>query len=91
MMHFSLSCAKGCFGKSLASVCFWPESDRSPAGMHQTSVCSAISRASSTGHHEANRAVFRAQPADDLDPAGIALRGPKKAMDRAVKGLSLHP
>ena len=44
-----------------------------------------------TGHDEANRAVFRAQPADDLDPAGMALHGPKKALDKAVKGLSLHP
>lgn len=44
-----------------------------------------------TGHHEANRVVFRAQPANDLDPAGIALRGPKKAVDKAVKGLPLHP
>lgn len=44
-----------------------------------------------TGHDEANSAVFRAQPADDLDLVGIALRGPKKAVDKAVKGLSLHP
>ncbi len=44
-----------------------------------------------TGHDEANRAVFRAEPADDLDLVGIALRGPKKAVDKAVKGLSLHP
>lgn len=44
-----------------------------------------------TGHDKANRAVFRAQPADDLDLVGIALRGPKKAVDKAVKGLSLHP
>lgn len=44
-----------------------------------------------TGHDEANSAVFRAQPADDLDPAGMALRGPKKPVDKAVKGLSLHP
>lgn len=40
---------------------------------------------------EFNRAVFRAQPADDLGLAGIALRGPKKAVDKAVKGRSLHP
>ena len=44
-----------------------------------------------TGHDEANRAVFRAQPADDLDLVGIALRGPKKAVDKAVKGRSLYP
>ncbi len=39
-----------------------------------------------TGHHEANRAVFRAQPADDLDPAGIALRGPKKGGGQGGQG-----
>lgn len=44
-----------------------------------------------TGHHEANRVVFRTQPANDLDLVGIALRGPKKAVDKAVKGLPLHP
>lgn len=43
-----------------------------------------------TGHDEANSAVFRAQSADDLDLVGIALRGPKKAVDKAVKA-SLHP
>lgn len=30
-----------------------------------------------TGHDEANSAVFRAQPADDLDLVGIALRSEK--------------
>ncbi|WP_429302991.1 DUF2000 family protein [Paraburkholderia sp. GAS199] len=44
----------------------------------------------STGHDEANRAAFRAEPADTPDLVGIALRGPKKAVDKAVKGLSLH-
>ncbi len=44
----------------------------------------------STGHDEANRAAFRAEDASDLDLVGLALRGPKKAVDKAVKGLALH-
>jgi hypothetical protein len=44
-----------------------------------------------TGHDAANRAVFAAEPPDDLDLVGLGLRGPKKAVDKAVKGLSLHP
>jgi hypothetical protein len=34
--------------------------------------------------------VFRAEPADAPDLVGLAVRGPKKAVDKAVKGLSLH-
>jgi hypothetical protein len=45
----------------------------------------------STGHDAANRAAFRAEPADAPDLVGLALRGPKKAVDRATKGCSLHP
>lgn len=44
----------------------------------------------STGHDEANREAFRAEPADAPDLVGLAVRGPKKAVDKAVKGLSLH-
>jgi hypothetical protein len=44
-----------------------------------------------TGHDAANRAVFRAEPAEAPDLVGLALRGPKKAVDRATKGLQLHP
>jgi hypothetical protein len=43
-----------------------------------------------TGHDAANRAAFRAEPADAPDLVGLALRGPRKAVDRATKGLSLH-
>ncbi len=43
-----------------------------------------------TGYDTANRAVFAAEPADDLDLVGLALFGPKKAVDKAVKGLALH-
>jgi hypothetical protein len=44
----------------------------------------------STGHDEANREAFRAEPADAPDLVGLAVRGPKKAVDKAVKGLTLH-
>ncbi|KTR88238.1 DUF2000 family protein [Pantoea dispersa] len=44
----------------------------------------------STGHDAANRAVFLAEDADNLNLVGIALRGPKKAVDKAIKGLALH-
>lgn len=44
----------------------------------------------STGHDAANREVFRAGDAQNLDFVGIALHGPKKAVDKAIKGLKLH-
>ncbi|MGM7652317.1 DUF2000 family protein [Serratia marcescens] len=43
-----------------------------------------------TGYDEANRQVFLAEDADNLDLVGLALRGPKKAVDKAIKGLALH-
>ena len=43
-----------------------------------------------TGHDAANREVFRAEPADAPDLVGVALRGAKKDVDRATKGLALH-
>jgi hypothetical protein len=45
----------------------------------------------STGHDEANRAAFLAEPAGAPDLVGLALRGPKKDVDKAVKGAKLHP
>ena len=44
-----------------------------------------------TGHDEANRAVVRAVAADDLALVGLAVYGPKNAVDKVVKGLPLHP
>lgn len=44
----------------------------------------------STGHDAANREAFRAGDAENLDFVGLALHGPKKAVDKAVKGLKLH-
>ena len=45
----------------------------------------------STGHDAANREAFRAEPADAPDLVGLALRGPKKDVDKATKGAKLHP
>jgi hypothetical protein len=45
----------------------------------------------STGHDEANSAVFRAEPADTPDLVGLALYGPKKEIDKAIQGARLHP
>ena len=43
-----------------------------------------------TGHDEANRAAVAAVGADHLDLAGVALRGPRNAVDRIVKGARMH-
>ena len=44
-----------------------------------------------TGHDEANRAVVRAVAADELTLVGLAVYGPRNAIDKVFKGLSLHP
>ena len=44
----------------------------------------------STGHDEANREVFKAENVDDMDFVGIAIQGPKKVVDKVLKGLTLH-
>jgi hypothetical protein len=43
-----------------------------------------------TGHDEANRAAVKAVAAEELKLVGLALRGPKKAMDKVLQGLVLH-
>ena len=43
----------------------------------------------STGHDAANREVFHAEDPEALDLVGIGLRGPRKAVDKAIKGLKL--
>ncbi|MBV8624580.1 MAG: DUF2000 family protein [Herbaspirillum sp.] len=45
----------------------------------------------STGHDEANRQAFLAEDVENMDLVGLALRGSKKAIDKATKGLRLHP
>ncbi|HEX2742835.1 MAG TPA: DUF2000 family protein [Streptosporangiaceae bacterium] len=38
-----------------------------------------------------NRAVVRAAPAAELRFAGLALHGPRNAVDKIFKGATLHP
>ena len=44
-----------------------------------------------TGHDAANRAVVQAVAGDDLDLVGLAVHGPRNAVDKVVKGCVLHP
>lgn len=44
-----------------------------------------------TGNDEDNRAAVAAVATADLDLVGIALRGPKNAVDRLLKGARMHP
>lgn len=44
-----------------------------------------------TSHDEANRAAFAATPPAMMAIAGFAVHGPKNDVDRALKGLKLHP
>ena len=44
-----------------------------------------------TGHDDDNRAVVRAVEAADLRFAGLALHGPRNAVDKVFKGATLHP
>jgi hypothetical protein len=43
-----------------------------------------------TGHDDDNRAVVRAVAAADLRFAGVALHGPRNAVDKVFKGATLH-
>lgn len=43
-----------------------------------------------TGFDAANRAAVKAVPRDALDLVGLALHGPKNAVDKVVKGARLH-
>jgi hypothetical protein len=44
-----------------------------------------------TGHDVANRAAVATVPTHALDLVGLALHAERKAVDKAVKGLALHP
>jgi hypothetical protein len=44
-----------------------------------------------TGHDEANRAAVLAVTADEMPLVGVAVHGPKNAVDKVFKGLRLHP
>ncbi|WP_326753466.1 DUF2000 domain-containing protein [Streptomyces hirsutus] len=44
-----------------------------------------------TGHDDANRAAVRAVPTADLDLVGLAVHGPRNAVDKVLKGARMHP
>ncbi|MCY9783204.1 DUF2000 domain-containing protein [Nocardiopsis sp. EMB25] len=44
-----------------------------------------------TGNDDDNRAAVRAVPTEGLDLVGVAVYGPRRAVDKVVKGLRLHP
>ncbi|MFC5264466.1 DUF2000 family protein [Kribbella qitaiheensis] len=44
-----------------------------------------------TGNDRDNRAAVRAVARDELDVVGIALYGPKNAVDKTLKGARMHP
>ncbi len=44
-----------------------------------------------TGHDAANRAAVRAVPTSALDLVGLAVHGPRNAVDRVSKGARMHP
>jgi hypothetical protein len=44
-----------------------------------------------TGHDEDNRAAVRAVEASELPLVGLAVYGPRNALDKVLKGLQLHP
>jgi hypothetical protein len=44
-----------------------------------------------TGNDEDNRAAVRAVARDELDLVGLAVHGPRNAVDKIVKGARMHP
>jgi hypothetical protein len=44
-----------------------------------------------TGNDEDNRAAVLAVPRDRLDLVGLAVHGPRNAVDKVVRGARLHP
>ncbi|MFJ5777741.1 DUF2000 family protein [Streptomyces sp. NPDC093094] len=44
-----------------------------------------------TGNDRDNRAAVRAVPRERLDPVGLAVYGPRNAVDKVLKGARMHP
>ncbi|KAK1180600.1 DUF2000 domain-containing protein [Streptomyces sp. NBS 14/10] len=44
-----------------------------------------------TGNDRDNRAAVRAVPKDQLDLVGLAVYGPRNAVDKVIKGARMHP
>ena len=45
----------------------------------------------STGNDDDNRAAVQAVAAGELNLAGVAVHGPRNAVDKVFKGARLHP
>jgi hypothetical protein len=57
----------------------------------QLEVAVYIEEMFKTGNDDDNRAAVRAVDAADLSLAGLAMYGPKNALDKVLRGLKLHP
>ena len=57
----------------------------------QLDVAVYIEEMFKTGNDDDNRAAVRAVPAQEMTLVGLAIYGPKNAMDKVLKGLQLHP
>ena len=44
-----------------------------------------------TGDDRDNRAAVRAVPRDESDLVGLAVYGPRNAVDKVLKGARMHP
>ncbi len=64
---------------------------RARAVARGTDVAVYIEDMFKTGNDEDNRAAVRAVDADQMFLAGLAVFGPKNAVDKILKGLTLHP
>ncbi|WP_410014524.1 DUF2000 family protein [Sodalis sp. RH24] len=61
-------------------------------GQERGLTCSAyVSAMFDQSHGEEGRRVFRAEHAHRPDLVGLAVRGPRKDVDKAIKGARLHP
>ncbi|MEU5460349.1 DUF2000 domain-containing protein [Streptomyces althioticus] len=64
---------------------------------HERALSRALPRAVftsdlfATGHDDANRAAVRAVATADLDLVGLAVHGPRSAVDKVLKGARMHP
>jgi hypothetical protein len=57
----------------------------------QLDVAVFIEEMFKTGNDDDNRAAVRAVDATSLSLAGLAVYGPKNALDKTLRGLQLHP
>jgi hypothetical protein len=57
----------------------------------QLDVAVYIEEMFKTGNDGDNRAAVRAVAVADLDLVGLAVYGPRNALDKTLKGLTLHP